>query len=63
MRTEGIKPDKTFEILMIEDNRADARLIVDAWEQCNVVNKHPSLGGLTRRNPLSSEWHGVQRRQ
>jgi hypothetical protein len=32
------KPEKTFEILIIEDNPADARLIVDAWQQCDVVN-------------------------
>ena len=43
MRTEGKKSDKTFEILIIEDNRADARLIADAWEQCEVVDANTSV--------------------
>jgi CheY-like chemotaxis protein len=30
-------PDNLFEILIIEDNPADARLIVDAWQQCELV--------------------------
>ena len=43
MRNLQKKADKAFEILIIEDNPADARLIVDAWEQCGIVKAKTSV--------------------
>jgi CheY-like chemotaxis protein len=48
MVKQSKKREKTYEILMIEDNPADSRLIVDAWQQCHFVKANTSVLGDSR---------------
>ncbi|HYZ86360.1 MAG TPA: response regulator [Bryobacteraceae bacterium] len=43
MTPTGPSHERTFEILLIEDNEADARLMKIAWAECAVVGSHVSL--------------------
>ena len=36
-------PDRVFEVLVIDDNEADARLFQEAWAECRVVSTNISI--------------------